>query len=74
MWRQPRLLGEFLSQLLERRQESHCEQGAGFSPQATCAQPAWHVRRIWDRCPKGSLPRRHEWDPFTNRNHCLSLP
>lgn len=43
VWRQPRLLGEFLSQLLERRQESHCAQGAGFSPQATCAQSAWHV-------------------------------
>lgn len=43
VWRQPRLLGEFLSQQLECRQESHCVQGAGFSPQATCAQPAWHV-------------------------------
>lgn len=61
MGSQSHLLGEFPSQLLECRQERHCAQGAEFSPLAACAQPAWHVCRMWGQCPRGLLPRWHEW-------------
>lgn len=71
VWRQPRLLGELLSQLLERREGRHCSQGAGFTTLATCAQPAWRVRRIWGQCPKGLLPRWHEWDSIHKKEPLL---
>lgn len=70
VWRQPRLLGELLSQLLELREESHCSQGAGFKALSACAQLLGGCARSGANVPRGCCPGSMNGAPFTSRSHC----